>query len=117
MYPSVEARGFVVQNCRTRPAQLPQKVGSARQDNRKVTTSMEVLHIDCDRCIARGPACEDCVITVLLGPPAGKVDLDSDERAALSALAEQGLVPPLRLVPRLHSAGLVPEPPSRQNYA
>jgi hypothetical protein len=79
---------------------------------------MEVLHVDCDRCIARGPACEDCVITVLLGPPAGKVDLDSDERAALSALAEQGLVPPLRLVPVLHRPWPESEPQrTRQNYA
>jgi hypothetical protein len=110
-------RGFVVQKLSDLSGTVAAKVSSARQGNRKVTTSMEVLHVDCDRCIARGPACDDCVITVLLGPPAGKVDLDSDERAALSALAEQGLVPPLRLVPPRHPARLVPEPPSRQNYA
>ena len=60
---------------------------------------MDVLQVDCDRCLARGPACQDCVITVLLGSPGGVVDLDSDERAALTALAESGLVPPLRLIP------------------
>jgi len=59
---------------------------------------MSVLHVDCDSCRARGPACQDCVITVLLGAP-GDVDLDADERAALAALADSGLVPPLRLIP------------------
>ena len=59
---------------------------------------MDVLHVDCDECAARGPACNDCVITVLLGSPGPAVDLDSDEQAALSALADSGLVPPLRLV-------------------
>lgn len=59
---------------------------------------MSVLHVDCDSCRARGPACQDCVITVLLGAPSG-VNLDSDERAALAALAASGLVPPLRLIP------------------
>lgn len=58
------------------------------------------LSVDCDRCVARGPACTDCVVTVLLGlPDTGSVRLDADEREALSALAGSGLVPPLRLVP------------------
>ncbi len=55
------------------------------------------LHVDCDSCAVRGLACGECVISVLLGPP-GDVDLDSDEQAALAALAGSGLVPPLRLV-------------------
>jgi len=59
---------------------------------------MSTLHVDCDSCRARGPACDDCVISVLLGAP-GAVNLDSDERAALAALADSGLVPPLRLIP------------------
>ncbi len=54
------------------------------------------LTIDCDGCAVRGPACDDCVVTCLLGPPA---DLGSAERAALAALADGGLVPPLRMVP------------------
>jgi hypothetical protein len=117
MYPSTAVGGFVVQKLSDPSGTVAAKVRSARQGNRKVTSSMEVLHVDCDHCIARGPACDDCVITVLLGQPAGKVDLDSDERSALSALAEQGLVPPLRLVSHLHQARLMPEPTSRQNYA
>jgi hypothetical protein len=52
--------------------------------------------IDCDSCEVRGLACDDCVVSALLGgPPA---ELDDGERAALSALAGSGLVPPLRLV-------------------
>lgn len=53
--------------------------------------------VDCDTCEVRGPACADCVITVLLGPPP-ELQLDAEERAALDVLAGSGLVPPLRLV-------------------
>ncbi|ORX03439.1 hypothetical protein AWC30_11200 [Mycolicibacillus trivialis] len=52
--------------------------------------------IDCDSCAVRGPACQDCVVSVLLGVPA---TLHDDERAALDVLAEAGLAPRLRLVP------------------
>jgi hypothetical protein len=55
--------------------------------------------IDCDGCAVRGLACGDCVVTVLLGSPPDGVQLDADERRAIAALAEGGLVPPLRLVP------------------
>lgn len=53
--------------------------------------------IDCDTCIVRGPACHDCVVTVLLGPPP-ELNIDDDEMRALDVLADSGLVPPLRLV-------------------
>lgn len=52
--------------------------------------------IDCDSCAVRGPACGDCVVSVLLGVPQTLLD---DERAALEVLAEAGLAPRLRLVP------------------
>ena len=55
--------------------------------------------VDCDRCEVRGSACQDCVITVLLGAPPGGVELDGIERQALDTLAEAGMVPRLRLVP------------------
>ncbi len=57
--------------------------------------------IDCDECRVRGPACGDCVVTVVLGPVGGRspVSLDAAEQRAIWALAESGLVPPLRLVP------------------
>lgn len=77
--------------------------------------------IDCDRCAVRGPACGDCVVGVLLGVPAvprGRPDraparpsgasalqLDAAERRALDVLADQGLVPRLRLVADPGSVG------------
>jgi hypothetical protein len=73
--------------------------------------------IDCDSCEVRGHACGDCVIGVLLGAPAPEtagdepgehrsdtpsgapiVQLDAPERRAIDVLADQGLVPRLRLV-------------------
>lgn len=73
--------------------------------------------VDCDSCEVRGNACGDCVIGVLLGVPgvparrpeevalagggppgASTVQLDAPERRALDVLADQGLVPRLRLV-------------------
>jgi hypothetical protein len=55
------------------------------------------VHIDCDTCVVRGPACGDCVVTVLLGPPP-ELSFDDDEQRALEVLAGSGLVPPLRMV-------------------
>ncbi len=73
--------------------------------------------VDCDSCEVRGNACGECVIGVLLGVPgvpqrppaadepasagpsgASTVQLDAPERRALDVLADQGLVPRLRLV-------------------
>lgn len=56
----------------------------------------EPIVIDCDDCALRGRGCRDCVVSVLLGVPE---TLLHDERAALEALADAGLVPRLRLVP------------------
>jgi hypothetical protein len=70
--------------------------------------------IDCDSCAVRGPACRDCVVTVLLGAPTVRrtgpghrhntpdtgIDLDRKEQEAIAVLAGSGLVPPLRLVAR-----------------
>jgi hypothetical protein len=55
--------------------------------------------IDCDTCAVRGAGCDDCVISVLLGPPDQPVEFDPTERVALVRLAAAGLVPPLRLAP------------------
>jgi hypothetical protein len=60
--------------------------------------------VDCDGCAVRGLACDDCVVSVLLGPPPER-RWDDDELSALGALAGAGLVPPLRLVEA------VPPPP------
>ena len=50
------------------------------------------LLIDCDNCLARGPGCGDCVVTM------DDLCLDQDDQTALAVLADTGLVPPLRLV-------------------
>ena len=71
---------------------------------------MDVLHVDCDSCVARGPACSDCVISVLIGSPGETVDLDAGEQAALAALADSGLVPPLRLIPGIRPIAYGPVP-------
>ena len=78
---------------------------------------MDVLHVDCETCAARGPACQDCVISVLLGASSQGVDLDPTEQAALSALADSGLVPPLRLIPGARPARGVPSPLNWQEHA
>lgn len=59
---------------------------------------MDSLHVDCASCRARGPACSDCVISVLLGPMTDEVELTSDEVGALDTMARSGLLPPLRLI-------------------
>ena len=55
------------------------------------------VRIDCATCLMREVACSDCVVSLLLGPPEGLV-IDAEEARALGALADGGLVPPLRLV-------------------
>ncbi|HEY2195631.1 MAG TPA: hypothetical protein VGH76_25470 [Actinomycetospora sp.] len=80
--------------------------------------------IDCDTCVVRHQACDDCVVGVLLGTPevparsgatAGRVtapeprepaepgaplpvEFGPVERRALEVLADHGLIPHLRLV-------------------
>lgn len=58
---------------------------------------MSDIHIDCDTCTVRGLHCHDCVVTALLGPPP-EHGFDADSVSALKALADGGLVPPLRMV-------------------
>lgn len=51
--------------------------------------------IDCDTCPVRGKACEDCVVTVLLGePPAAESEthLDAEQQRAIGVLADAGMV-------------------------
>ncbi len=67
--------------------------------------------IDCDGCAMRDLACGDCVVTVLLGGPPGVVDVDEQERQALDVLADDGLVPRLRLVPLGVPRGRAEKPP------
>ena len=55
--------------------------------------------IDCDGCAVRDLACGDCVVTVLLGLPGTRQEVDEGEWRALDVLADSGLVPRLQLVP------------------
>jgi len=57
--------------------------------------------IDCDTCEVRGIECADCVVTFLtigVRPAEPVVELDATASAAVQALTDAGLVPPLRLV-------------------
>lgn len=73
-------------------------------------SSLLGMIIDCGSCAVAGLACEDCVVSVLLGVPEVPAaafpelpalpDLPDEHAAAVAVLAESGLVPPLRLVPQ-----------------
>jgi hypothetical protein len=56
------------------------------------------LTIDCDDCSFQGTdACEDCVVTFILGrEPDDAVVIDAAEHRAVRLLAEAGLLPDLR---------------------
>jgi hypothetical protein len=57
--------------------------------------------IDCDDCaMQHTSACDDCVVTLLLEDVLGPIEVDRDQAAALDVLAEAGLVPQMRLVPK-----------------
>ena len=57
--------------------------------------------IDCDQCVMQYTvACDDCVVTALIGKLEGPVELDKAESDALRVLSDVGLVAPLRLVKR-----------------
>lgn len=54
--------------------------------------------IDCEQCaMLDTSACDECVVTCLLGD--GPVDLSDIQTEAINNLANGGLVPRLRLVP------------------
>jgi hypothetical protein len=61
-------------------------------------TDMTHLTIDCDCCALKDTsACEDCVVTFLLGREADDaVVIDAQEARAMRMLERAGLVPSLR---------------------
>ncbi len=68
-------------------------------DRQNPHTSHDPIVVDCASCLmAETSACDDCVVTYLTAP-AGPLVLEAEERRAIDALAEEGLVPRLRLVP------------------
>jgi hypothetical protein len=81
------------------------------------------MTIDCDRCTASGLACSHCAVTFVTGDgtghvtaditsdvivegagPGHRVELDAAELRALAALANAGMIPPLRYAPALAKA-------------
>lgn len=78
------------------------------------------MKVDCGDCVLHNLACADCVVSVLLGVPDPAADSDErapeaddrghltmplqqDERDAMAALAQGGLIPHLRLIGRTES--------------
>jgi len=57
------------------------------------------MMIDCDSCTMKRVRCGDCVMSVLLEISApDQRDLSEPTLTAITALAESGLVPPLRFI-------------------
>jgi len=57
----------------------------------------DVVLIDCDACVMKGPGCQDCVVTVVLGFSAersGTLRIDDDEFDAGNLSAEHNCYPP-----------------------
>jgi len=52
--------------------------------------------INCDTCLARDIACDDCVVNFIFHE--GLLDLGEDEAEAITNLAEAGLIPQIRLL-------------------
>ena len=63
--------------------------------------------IECSSCaMQHTTACEDCVVAVLLDPRprTGAVVVEADEERALRELAKAGLIPEIRMRPKLRTA-------------
>ena len=92
-----EVRGLFQGDDGRRPPSPPRPVHRHSHGSR---IERDPLVIDCDRCAMRNIACDDCVVTVLLGGPPQAEPLDETERHAIDVLADAGLVPPLRMSAR-----------------
>lgn len=59
------------------------------------------MKIDCTQCeMYRSDHCDDCLVTALLHPPEGAVDIDDELANPLGTLSQAGLIPILRFRPR-----------------
>jgi hypothetical protein len=64
------------------------------------------MRIDCTQCaMYRSEHCDDCLVTALVRPVGGAVELDEDLDRPLATLAGAGLVPVLRFRPRSRGEG------------
>ena len=65
------------------------------------------MQIECSQCeMYRSVHCDDCLVTSLLHPPDGVVDIDEELDPGLRALSGAGLIPILKFRQRAD-----PEPP------
>jgi hypothetical protein len=59
------------------------------------------MRIDCTQCeMYQSEHCEDCLVTAVLHPPAGPVEIDHDLDPPLRELTGAGLIPVLKFRPR-----------------
>jgi len=59
------------------------------------------MKIDCTTCeMYRSEHCDDCLVTALLHPPDGVVDIDEALDPPLRTLSGAGLIPVLKFRPR-----------------
>jgi hypothetical protein len=63
------------------------------------------MKIDCTSCeMYQTQQCDDCLVTVLLHPPASEVEIEDDLDSPLEALSAAGLIPVLKFRPRAPAA-------------
>lgn len=63
------------------------------------------MKIDCKTCeMYRSRHCDDCLVTALLHPPEGEIEIEEDLGEPLGALAGAGLIPVLKFRPRTERA-------------
>ena len=59
------------------------------------------MKIDCNQCaMYHSEHCEDCLVTALLHPPDGSVEIADDLDPSIKTLQTAGLIPVLRFRPR-----------------
>lgn len=64
------------------------------------------MRIECEKCVMyQSEHCRDCLVTALLHPPEGIVEIDEDLESPLETLAGAGLIPVLKFRPRDPSPG------------
>jgi hypothetical protein len=55
------------------------------------------VRIECGRCeMYQSEHCADCLVTALLHPPAGAIEIDDELDSSLQALSGAGLIPVLK---------------------
>jgi hypothetical protein len=55
------------------------------------------VRIECGRCeMYESEHCADCLVTALLHPPAGAIEIDDELDSSLQALSGAGLIPVLK---------------------